>query len=52
MSDLLRGKKILVTGLTGQVTYPVAVALAKESDVWGSPFTSQKRPWKTPSKIQ
>jgi len=35
MSDLLKGKKILVTGLTGQVTYPVALALAKESDVWG-----------------
>jgi UDP-glucuronate 4-epimerase len=35
MSELLKGKKILLTGLTGQVTYPVAVALAKESDVWG-----------------
>ena len=35
MSDLLKGKKVLVTGLTGQVSYPVAVALARESDVWG-----------------
>lgn len=35
MSDLLKGKKVLITGLTGQVAYPVAVMLAKESDVWG-----------------
>jgi UDP-glucuronate 4-epimerase len=34
-SDLLKGKKILMTGLTGSVTYLVAKAFAKESDVWG-----------------
>jgi len=34
-SDLLKGKKILITGLTGQVAYPVAVSFAKENDVWG-----------------
>ena len=34
-NSLLKGQKILITGLTGQVAYPVAVALAKESDVWG-----------------
>lgn len=32
---MLRGKKILVTGLTGQVAYPVAVAFAKDNEVWG-----------------
>ena len=30
-SDLLKGKKILITGLTGSVTYLVAKAFAKES---------------------
>ena len=35
MSDLLKGKKVLITGLTGQVANPLALALAKESDVWG-----------------
>ena len=34
-NDLLSGKKILITGLTGQVGYPVAVAYAKNNDVWG-----------------
>jgi UDP-glucuronate 4-epimerase len=32
---MLRGKKILVTGLTGQVAYPVALAYAKDNEVWG-----------------
>jgi len=31
----LRQKKILITGLTGQVAKPVALSLAKENDVWG-----------------
>ena len=36
MVDLsLRAEKILITGLTGQVAKPVALALAKENDVWG-----------------
>ncbi len=34
-NDMLKDKKILITGLTGQVAYPVALALAKENDVWG-----------------
>ncbi len=32
---MLKGKKILITGLTGQVANPVALALANENDVWG-----------------
>ncbi len=36
MSDvLLKGKKILITGLTGQVGNPVAMAFTKDNDVWG-----------------
>ena len=31
----LDGKKILVTGPTGQVALPIALALAKSNDVWG-----------------
>ncbi len=34
-NNLLSGKKVLMTGLTGQVAYPIALALAKDSDVWG-----------------
>jgi UDP-glucuronate 4-epimerase len=34
-NNLLGGKKVLITGLTGQVAYPVAMAFAKDSDVWG-----------------
>jgi UDP-glucuronate 4-epimerase len=44
MSDLLKGKKVLITGLTGQVAYPLAMALAGESDVWGiARFTDPKK---------
>lgn len=32
----MQGKKILVTGLTGQVAYPVALAYAKNNEVWGA----------------
>jgi nucleoside-diphosphate-sugar epimerase len=32
----MQGKKILVTGLTGQVAYPVACAYAKNNEVWGA----------------
>jgi len=32
---LLNGKKVLMTGLTGQVAYPVAMALSKDCEVWG-----------------
>jgi len=35
VDTLLRGKKVLITGLTGQVANPVALSLAKENDVWG-----------------
>jgi len=31
----VQGKKILITGLTGQVGYPVAVGLAGQNEVWG-----------------
>ncbi len=32
----LRGKSIVVTGVTGQVAEPVAMALAKENEVVGA----------------
>lgn len=32
----MQGKKILVTGLTGQVAFPVAMALVKDNEVWGA----------------
>ena len=35
MATNLSGKKILVTGPTGQVALPVTLALAKENDVVG-----------------
>lgn len=39
----LEGRKILVTGLTGQVAMPVATALAGSNDVWGAArFSSRK----------
>ncbi|AQT78866.1 oxidoreductase [Mycolicibacterium litorale] len=31
----MRGSKILITGATGQVATPVALALAEENEVWG-----------------
>jgi UDP-glucuronate 4-epimerase len=31
----IRGEKILITGPTGQVGLPVAIALAKDNEVWG-----------------
>jgi UDP-glucuronate 4-epimerase len=33
---MLEGKKILVTGPTGQVAYPLSLALARRNDVWGA----------------
>jgi len=33
---MFNGKKILVTGLTGQVAFPVARAFAKNNEVWGA----------------
>jgi len=40
----IKGKKILVTGLTGQVGQPVALAYAKENEVWGAArFTDAKK---------
>jgi UDP-glucuronate 4-epimerase len=36
MNDsFLKDKKILITGLTGQVAYPIAKEFAKNNDVWG-----------------
>ena len=32
---VLKGKKILITGLTGMVANSVALALAQENDIWG-----------------
>ena len=32
---MLEGQKILVTGATGRVAFPIARALAKENEVWG-----------------
>lgn len=46
MSDALAvfGKKILVTGVTGRIAYPLALSLAKDNDVWGiARFTDQGR---------
>src|SRR4051794_11142664 len=31
----MNGQKILITGPTGQVALPVALALARENEVWG-----------------
>jgi nucleoside-diphosphate-sugar epimerase len=31
----LKNEKILITGPTGQIAFPMAVALAKENEVWG-----------------
>ena len=32
----MKGKKILVTGPTGQVAFPLSCALAGDNDVWGA----------------
>lgn len=32
----LKGKKILVTGITGQVAFPVASIIARDNEVWGA----------------
>lgn len=32
---MIRGQKILVTGATGQVAFPIAAFLARENHVWG-----------------
>ncbi|MGY8806024.1 MAG: NAD-dependent epimerase/dehydratase family protein, partial [bacterium] len=31
----MKGEKILITGPTGQVAFPVAAALAEDNDVYG-----------------
>lgn len=33
---MVEGKKILVTGPTGQVAFPLSVTLAKKNEVWGA----------------
>jgi nucleoside-diphosphate-sugar epimerase len=33
---VLDGQKILITGATGKIAYPIARALAKRNEVWGS----------------
>ncbi|MHB1923244.1 MAG: hypothetical protein ACYCSJ_00965 [Acidimicrobiales bacterium] len=41
---VLKDKKILVTGLTGSVGYPVARRLAADNEVWGAArFSSARR---------
>jgi|GEM_PF-3167581 dTDP-4-dehydrorhamnose reductase len=32
---MLSGKKILITGASGQVAYPIAAHLARGNEVWG-----------------
>ena len=32
----MKGKKILITGPTGQVAYPTTLALARDNEVWGA----------------
>ncbi len=33
---MLSGEKILVTGVTGKIAFPIARELAKNNEVWGS----------------
>ena len=33
---MLRGEKILVTGVTGKIAFPIARALAEHNEVWGA----------------
>lgn len=41
---MVSGKKILVTGATGRIAYPLTLSLAKDNDVWGiARFTDEKR---------
>jgi UDP-glucuronate 4-epimerase len=42
-AEPLRGAKVVVTGVTGQVGEPVACALAKENDVYGAARFSDPR---------
>ena len=35
MTPVLNGEKILVTGVSGQIAFPIARMLAAENDVWG-----------------
>lgn len=35
MTAALNGEKILVTGVTGQIAFPIASTLAAENEVWG-----------------
>ncbi len=32
---MLDGEKVLITGVTGKVAFPIARALAARNDVWG-----------------
>ncbi len=34
-TSVLRGEKILITGVTGQIAFPLAAFLAQHNDVWG-----------------
>jgi nucleoside-diphosphate-sugar epimerase len=35
VSDVLTGEKILITGVAGQIGYPLAEYLARDNEVWG-----------------
>jgi nucleoside-diphosphate-sugar epimerase len=39
----LKGEKVLITGLTGQVAQPIARALAADNEVWGAARFRSKR---------
>ena len=57
---MLEGKKVLVTGPTGQVALPLSLTLAEKNDVWGAARFSDPakrktvaaKPWyRTPAAI-
>ncbi len=33
---MLNGEKILITGVTGKIAFPIARALARRNEVWGA----------------
>jgi UDP-glucuronate 4-epimerase len=39
---VLRGEKILITGATGKIGYPIGRALAERNEVWARP-TAERR---------
>ena len=35
-SGMLDGEKVLITGATGKIAFPIARALAERNEVWGA----------------